>query len=265
MTPQLALPANTIDLWICYPNPLRHHPLLTHYRSLLSADEAAKCARYRFERDRHTSLITRALIRDTLSKYEKVTPDSWQFDKGEKDKPHIHAPESDLLFNLSHTDGLVICGITRGVDIGVDVEDTQRDNAVLEIADRFFSAKEIAHLQSLPKHRQTDRFFDFWTLKESFIKAVGLGLAIPLGDFSFHIQPHENPKWNPNILLETSESLNEPAPHFKSWLFYPSMQYRVALSVRGATDIQSETFRLRCFETVPCDHFREVTAEWMGA
>src|SRR4029078_6585429 len=74
-------------------------------------------------------------------------------------------------------------------DVGVDVEDRTRKGETVQIADRFFSPVEVAALRALPEERQRERFFDYWTLKEAYIKARGMGLAIPLDQFSFLLEP----------------------------------------------------------------------------
>ena len=96
--------------------------------------------------------------------------------------------EGGLRFNLSHTDGLVVCLVAVEREIGVDVEHTARAGSVgIEIAERFSSPSEVAELRSLPFADQRSRFFDYWTLKEAYIKARGLGLHLPLDQFSFHL------------------------------------------------------------------------------
>ena len=72
-------------------------------------------------------------------------------------------------------------------EVGVDVEDVARDTETVEIADRFFSPFEAAALRALPPARHRERFFSYWTLKESYIKARGMGLSLPLELFSFHL------------------------------------------------------------------------------
>jgi 4'-phosphopantetheinyl transferase len=94
----------------------------------------------------------------------------------------IHA--SPLRFNLSHTEGLVVLAVA-GSDVGVDVEWLDRKGRTVELADRYFAPAEATALRALPTDQQRDRFFDLWTLKESYIKARGLGLAIPLASFAF--------------------------------------------------------------------------------
>jgi 4'-phosphopantetheinyl transferase len=91
---------------------------------------------------------------------------------------------TDLCFNLSHTDGLVVLAIARQ-PVGVDVEWLDRRGRTIELADRYFAPTEITALRALPETAQRDRFFDLWTLKEAYIKARGLGLALPLGGFAY--------------------------------------------------------------------------------
>ena len=97
----------------------------------------------------------------------------------------------DLRFNISHTDGLIACAVTIGREVGVDVEHINR-HLTHDVADRFFAPREVADLQSLPDEEQQRVFFDYWTLKEAYIKARGFGLALPLGDFAFTLQSAES-------------------------------------------------------------------------
>jgi len=78
-------------------------------------------------------------------------------------------------------------GVTRGARLGVDIERVDETRASVDLADRFFSPREAAHLRSLPATRQTDAFFTYWTLKEAYVKALGLGLSVPLNQFAFEL------------------------------------------------------------------------------
>jgi 4'-phosphopantetheinyl transferase len=81
-----------------------------------------------------------------------------------------------------------VCLVAREREIGVDVEDIERRGETVAIADRFFSAAAVAALHASPEASRRERFFDYWTLKEAYIKARGMGLAIPLDHFSFLIE-----------------------------------------------------------------------------
>lgn len=249
MIPMLPLPDDEIHLWVTYPEKIKQFELLTKYKQLMSEDECQRQQRYRFEKDRHSALITRAFVRSLLSHYDKLPPESWTFTKGEKDKPEIANLGWPLRFNLSHTEGMIICAVTRNNDIGADVEYIYRDSEVLDIADRYFSPSEVSALNQLDTLKaKRSRFFDYWTLKESYIKARGLGLAIPLEQFSFQIATRpQNALCFDKITLEFDSRLNDDGNNWQSWLLYPCHEYRIAISINDGTT----PYQLKLFETVP--------------
>jgi 4'-phosphopantetheinyl transferase len=186
MTVTLALPDDEIHVHYTFPDAITDPSLLAAYDRLLAPEERERRARYRFEPSRREYLLTRALVRSTLSLYAPVAPAAWAFRANTYGRPEIALPGlSWLRFNLSNTYGLIACAVARDRDVGVDVEDTERTGETVEIAHHFFSPSEAAALRALPEGRQRPRFFDYWTLKEAYIKARGMGLAIPLDQFSF--------------------------------------------------------------------------------
>ncbi|MEI6895463.1 MAG: 4'-phosphopantetheinyl transferase superfamily protein [Colwellia sp.] len=261
---------NEVHLWMTKPTELQNdNELFTRYQTLLTSTELAKQQRYKFANHRHDALITRAFIRDLLSYYADVLPQDWQFEKGIKDKPEVVNCPIPLRFNLSHTKNLIICAVTLEHDIGCDVESTGRSNNVLGIAQRYFSVQETNELFALPESAQRDRFFDYWTLKESYIKAWGLGLAIPLADFSFYINDtHENYKdlftIKQDISLSFAEHREDEAQIWRNWLIYPStemdtkQEHRIAIALREKRDTQQTKYHLRFFNTLPLLGYREL-------
>lgn len=137
------------------------------------------------------------------------------------------ASGSRLRFNLSHTDGLAVLAIAES-DVGVDVEWLERPGRTVELAERYFAPSEVNALRALPREAQRDRFFDLWTLKESYIKARGLGLAIPLASFAF--AGFESP---PLTLTVAPEQRDRPddAWRFGTWQLGP--RHRLALTFAG--------------------------------
>jgi 4'-phosphopantetheinyl transferase len=188
----LSLSDDVAHLWYVDPDAIDDWYLLAAYHSVMARDEAQQQARYRFAAGRKEYLVTRALVRSVLSAYAPILPKDWMFVRNKHGRPAIAGPHlgSGLRFNLSNTRGLIVCLVAKDRELGVDVEDVQRPGETVSIADRFFSPFEAAELTRQPKHRQRDRFFDYWTLKEAYIKARGMGLAIPLDHFSYHL---ENP------------------------------------------------------------------------
>jgi 4'-phosphopantetheinyl transferase len=176
-------------LWFVRPDGIHDPALLQAYDALLTGEERARGARYVFEQHRHQHLVTRALVRTALSRYAPVAPEAWRFAANAHGRPEVVGPAAatDLRFNLSHSDGLIACLVARGVDVGVDVENTARPVDHLAIGERFFSPAEFAALAALPSASRPAGFYQYWTLKESYIKARGLGLSLPLAAFSFRI------------------------------------------------------------------------------
>ena len=90
-------------------------------------------------------------------------------------------------FNLAHSGDWVVCGVSDD-PIGIDVEIIKFID--LGIAKSFFTSQEYNDILNQPKEKQIKYFYKFWTLKESYVKAEGKGLSIPLDSFSFCILPH---------------------------------------------------------------------------
>ena len=155
---------------------------------VLSPEEYARRDRYRFEANRRDYAFAHDLLRHSLSRYEATPPHAWRFGVGIHGKPFVI--DTALSFNLSHTRGLVACGIARSMPVGIDVERTDHQIEIETLADRFFSAPEAASL-TRGRADARGRFFDLWTLKEAFIKALGTGLSQPLNAFSFDLDRDE--------------------------------------------------------------------------
>jgi 4'-phosphopantetheinyl transferase len=180
------LPPGRVDLWFASVETAVARGRIALYRDALPADEVARADRYRQAKDRNCCLVARALVRDVLSGYTGHDPAAWAFRYNAHGKPSILQPAgSSLNFNVSHTSGLVICGVASAGELGVDVEHLSRACSCLDLARRFFAPPEIAFLEQTPPQRQPGVFLEFWTLKEAYIKACGLGLSAPLADFAF--------------------------------------------------------------------------------
>jgi 4'-phosphopantetheinyl transferase len=163
--------------------------LTRRYRAVLTEAEHDRERAFHFARDRHRYILTRALVRCVLSRYAPIAASDWRFAPDRYGRPLIvndHESLRGLSFNISHSDGLIVLAITCLHAVGVDVETILRE-APDDVASRYFSASEFAALKALPEGLKHRRFFDLWTLKESYIKARGIGLSIPLNKFSFDL------------------------------------------------------------------------------
>lgn len=159
--------------------------------AMLDEDERGRAEKFHFERDRESFILAHALGRGLLSLLAGGAPSSWRFEKGPHGKPEAVcvAAVPRWRLNLSHTRGMAAAALALDHDVGVDVEWLGRDPDCLALSKRFFAAQEDALLNALPADRQTDAFLTIWTLKESYVKAIGKGLAQPLDSFHFTLDP----------------------------------------------------------------------------
>lgn len=159
---------------------------------LLSRDELERAQRFYRPVHRDNYVVARGVLRSIVSRYLSIPPASLHFTYSYYGKPSL-SPEVNrynLSFNLSHAGQLALYAFTRGVAVGIDVELLREEFASIEIAERFFAADEVATLKSLPDEIQTRAFFNCWSRKEAYIKALGEGLSHPLHDFTVAFSPH---------------------------------------------------------------------------
>ena len=160
---------------------------------LLSADERSRAERFHFPHDRAHFIAARGLLRRILSRYLDVPPRQLSFSYSPYGKPAL-ACENDchaVRFNVSHSHGIALYAVAREREVGVDVEYVRHDIVGEQIAERFFSAPEVAKLRALPAEAQPLAFFNCWTRKEAFIKARGEGLSFPLDQFEVSLDEQE--------------------------------------------------------------------------
>ena len=150
--------------------------------ALLSGGERERFERLRRPDDRRDYALAHALLRQTLASSGSHAAADWQFTTDDRGRPGL--ANGQLVFSLSHTRGLVACAVSTAGQVGLDVE-AVRPISAAQIADDFFSPEEQRQLELLGAPAAALRFFDCWTLKEAYLKARGLGIAVHLSDLSF--------------------------------------------------------------------------------
>jgi 4'-phosphopantetheinyl transferase len=176
----------------------------TEYRGILSPDELARAARYRFDRDRLRFIWFRGLLRTILGRQLERPPESIRFALAPGGKPYV--PDSWLRFNVSDSQEYALIAVACDRELGVDIEFIRPDVARSGIAERFFSPGECAALHALAPPERVGAFFNCWTRKEAYLKARGCGLALPLARFEVSVAPHQPP-----ALLRAPEGAEEVA------------------------------------------------------
>lgn len=174
-----------VALWSCsvadLPAAALAHP---GDLDLLSPDELDRLRRLRFPKDRDIFLATRVLVRSALSQHAPVAPQDWVFTRSPLGRPEI-APSLRLRFSLARSGSHAVCAVTHTGDVGVDLECTRRHLPVREIAPGILAPPELLAFQQTPMPLQTALFLKFWTLKEAYAKARGLGLNLDVSRIAF--------------------------------------------------------------------------------
>lgn len=182
----LALPAGEIHLWPATTDHSLTPAQECHLLEVLSPAERARHERFYFPRDRRQYLLVHALLRLTLSCYFQRSPQSWEYVSNAYGKPAL--PDDGPDFNLSHAEGLVVCALANGVDVGVDIERQDRQGDWEALARRWLATEEQDWLIRQPVAERPTAFLRLWTLKEAYAKALGLGLSLPLDEFAVRFE-----------------------------------------------------------------------------
>ena len=178
----------------------------------LSIEEQVRRDRLRLEADRHDFSFAHDLLRRTLSNFADLSPGDW---------PRLRA----LSFNLSYTRGCVACAVALNGPLGVDVERIYQSQRLQEIADQYFSEQEAVWLRQCSNELRNVRIIELWTLKEAYLKAIGVGLSGSLADISFRFD-------EPAQIEFMAPPANDPHEwHFA--LFEPFHDIRLGIAIRG--------------------------------
>jgi 4'-phosphopantetheinyl transferase len=181
---QFPIASGEVHLWITRLDRYLSPEIVQRCLCTLNEAEKARFARFHFERDRRRFAVSHALVRYALSMHAKIGPTAWRFASGSDSKPHIVSDTDSvaLEFSLSHGGHLCACAVTKGTPVGVDVEDCSRsaDPSVL----RLLAPSERAYVRSFEPAAQATAFYRVWTLKEAYVKALGIGLSVPLHTFA---------------------------------------------------------------------------------
>lgn len=186
---------DTVEVWYATTDEFTEAAALAGCRARLTREDLARLEQARFDRNRPARIIGWALARTVLSRHADVAPDAWRFRDGQHGRPDIVGPAGapPLRFNLSHAAGLVACAVTLADAIGVDVENVRRRTDFASIADRFFAPSEAAALERLSHADRPMAFFEYWTLKEAYLKARGAGISLPTAQVAFECSPDRAP------------------------------------------------------------------------
>jgi len=154
---------------------------------VLSASELERAARFHFDRHRGRFVASRVALRELLARHLGADPAEFTFETGSHGKPSL--PGDPVHFNLSRSEDLCLIALCEAAPVGIDVEFRREDPYLIKVARRFFSDSEVEELHNLGPDEQLPAFFRIWSRKEAYIKALGLGLSLPLDSFDVSLEP----------------------------------------------------------------------------
>ncbi|MFZ5351497.1 MAG: 4'-phosphopantetheinyl transferase family protein [Bacillota bacterium] len=153
----------------------------------ISEERKEKIKKFKNDMDGLRSLLSEAMIRYILIRYYNIENDSIRIKYNHYGKPYIEKYEN-IHYNISHAGEWVVCAV-HDSPVGIDIEKIQIID--IKIAKRFFAPTEYEYIKSSQDYDTLKRFYDIWTLKESFLKALGCGLSKPLNSFSITIDDYD--------------------------------------------------------------------------
>ncbi len=220
--------ADTVHLWRVDLDPSRSSP--ETLKRILTPEECRRAERYHFERDQKRFIIGRGMLRTILGAYLSLAPEKVPIQYTDKGKPFLGKGSNpkELRFNLSHSKDLALLAVSQNKPVGVDIEWLRSVKDLIDLAKRNFSPNEVEALQSLPEDQRTEGFFNCWTRKEAYLKAIGLGLTHPLEKVEVSLIPGK-----PAELLATGSEDGRA----NDWLLHaltPAPGYKAAVAAEGS-------------------------------
>jgi 4'-phosphopantetheinyl transferase len=168
-----------IHVWLVRLDSVRQH--WPRWAEALAPEETARADRYLRAEDRYRFGATRAVLRRLLGEQLGLTPTEVRLEYNRFGKPGLPAPDNPLRLNISvsHSGDFALLGFARGRPLGVDLEAFRRDSEYRELAAAVCDEREVSALAALPKDERLPELLRYWTLKEAYVKALGVGLTFP--------------------------------------------------------------------------------------
>lgn len=207
--PIITLPPNinAIDIW-----KVSIDTLPIDITSLIDLLDNLERERYQHLHKNHqlTYLVSHAACRQILAKYLTVPAEQIKYKKNQYGKPLLDH-ETSIHFNMSHSHYYALIAVSNHSEIGVDIEYIEKKTSWEKIARRFFHDKEIAFLFDSDPSKQKSIFFQIWTRKEAYIKALGTGFSTPFSSFNV---TEENITNDTNTIIWYQKNLELSSQYF---------------------------------------------------
>lgn len=204
--------------------------VISRCRRILAPDEIERAQAFQTPSTGNQFILYRGALRLLLSRYTRYWPGRIRYTHGPHGKPSLAHPRffpsgTDLEFSISHSGDYALIGITRGRPFGLDIERLRPIADAGEQIERFFTPTESADFNALPPEHQPHGFFNCWTRKKSFVRALGEGFAQTMPRCEVTLVPGKPPKLRRHALLPGDEA------RWMMFSFEPASGYTAAISI----------------------------------
>jgi len=230
MPTKLASNQQQIGAWLL---PVASGAATLQHFNLLSEAERIAAQRILSAEEKNIFVVSKAFLRILLQAHTDIPANEWSFETNAFGRPFVKYPAQyrNLYFSVSHTKGLTACVLAETSEIGIDVENITQDRPFIDIARSFFSSKEFDVLAATPRQELNRKFYAYWTLKEAYVKAMGIGLSISLSSFWFDLKPR------PHIFFCAESEQNPDEWRFLSHSLTDQIHLSLAIRTLAMADV----------------------------
>ncbi len=233
--PKLTLASNDVHLWLTFLDDIQTTELRLVYQMVMTPDEQKEHKRFYYDNHKFQYLITRVLLRTTLSRYCNISPQRWRFLDNKygrsQIKPIPRVPP--FQFCLSHTDGLVALAVVLKREVGLDVENLEIKKTSKTDEQKILSQEEIKQINNFTSKNQKTRYYDYLSLKKSLIKAIGKGAQVNPDQITFHIPKTASQQ----TTFSTRQRINPANWKFKR--VWPSRSHVATVAIRTPRELDN--------------------------
>ena len=237
-----ALDPETAHIWRVPLDESLTGKLVSRCRKILSPDEIERAQSFQSPAKGNQFILYRGALRLLLSRYTRYWAGRIRYDYGPNGKPSLSHPRffasgTDLEFTVSNSGEFALIGITRGQALGLDIEHVRPVADAGDQIARFFTPNEQEDLAALPPEHRAHGFFNCWTRKKAFVRALGAGFAQTMPRTEVTLTPGTPPRLKRHALLPGDES------RWMMFSFEPAPGYTAAIAVQSTrTDLSFRDF-----------------------
>lgn len=195
---------NEIHIWIIDANETS---VYGNYEDYLNDNERLRVKNFLTENLKKNHIVSHFATRDILSHYLNIPPIQIPIIYSEHHKPYLQENPTQVQFNLSHSHGVSLLGITKTYEIGMDIEKIEIIENQRDIEKMILTQNECNWLSSRSCSRNCESFYRLWTAKEAVLKGIGDGFHFGIENVEFQMPLNLSDRINVQIHSHPEESL----------------------------------------------------------